>query len=335
MTSLSLGSSNQRAQVGVVGYDALEFWGYGFSPGYDFSAAQPIAAARLDWRGLGPTLRLTASTEVFGSSEDHLRDLEVGVEFFRPFYFTTSNFVPSLTIAATRTFQRLDQRTVSVSPVTPIADLRFLASNAETSRLAVTAERGRSAEWGLRALAPPAERTVFKTYFRYQENLPLGAHWVLKPAFRASYSSRVDPENLMTFTRLVGRSTDVSGGFVTDGLDQLAVRGYPGMRFLMRGAGVGTLDLRFPLARPFQGFGVAPLYFQDFLGNVFIEHATLFRAAGTLFQLPVVGAGITSRSTWLQGVPVAVSLEVHHGFRTELGGETEAFFRLETGLPSL
>jgi hypothetical protein len=140
---------------------------------------------------------------------------------------------------------------------------------------------------------------------------------------------------LNTFTRVVGRSSSFEGGFATDGLSQIALRGYPGSSFFFRGVALSAIDFRFPLARPFRGFGVAPVYFRDFVGNLFIENASAFRARGTWYSLPSVGGGIGSRSTWLQGVPVTVSLELHAGLRPELGGQTEAFFRFETGLPSL
>jgi hypothetical protein len=118
----------------------------------------------------------------------------------------------------------------------------------------------------------------------------------------------------------------IIGAFAGDNFNQFSIRGYPSYDYIGRAAGVAALDLTFPIARLFRGWGTNPLFLDNLYGFGFAELSYLAIDQNNFF-LPSVGGGIRLSLEALT-LPFTLSGEFHQGLRTDYGGTSDVLFQI-------
>jgi hypothetical protein len=203
-------------------------------------------------------------------------------------------------------------------------------SDVDSSRLAITAEQGRSTLLGTRAYLQP-DQIVWKGLFEDIEHFRVTQHSILVPSVKASMSSTLSTSYRASNVVTQGRIVRLTDSFPSDSFGQLAIRGYPKQIFYSRSAAVGALDYRFPLIRIFRGWGTNPVFLDNLYGFTFAETSVYPSQEPGHFALPSAGVGIQLSTELFIHVPVVTSVEYHQGFQTDAGGKGEIFVQLGLG----
>jgi hypothetical protein len=342
--NLSIGES-------ISGYDAVDRHRYALNIGYDTLSSSADWFGEYQNRTLGPTLsfiagdQLTSTSYFNGSIYDYTRDEVFTIAIEYPFLWTFSDLTPSAAFTLDKTYYKFpgfDTPTLNYDYQTnflPTLDVVLGHSSAERSRLAISPEKGRDLQIGTRYYISNGDGTMaIKGLVADTEYLRLGdSHVVLVPAVQGSYTSAnpATNNNLNSDVILRGHLPILIGSFANTSLSQLPIRGYPNMTFYVKGAVVTSLDLRFPLANVFRGWGTNPLFLDQIYGFVFGEATTLpygyglgFNPLAQLKVLPSTGGGLIANLETFIDIPVTISGEYHYGFRSEAGGAGELFATL-------
>ena len=329
----------------VSGFDATDRHRYILGGGYYTGLGVGDFVGLYSNRSLGPTLTLystytvgTLGADVVGNQVTantyvYSRDLNSSAVLSYPFLWTYSYLVPALAWNASRTFyynQHLNPGIVNSSYFVPSADFSLTYSNAQTSRLAITQESGRTTVLGSRVYFD-GQKQSWKELFSDTEYLRLTSHSVLVPSVNASYVSRASSTFLDANVAAQGRRPEPFAAFPTLGFYRLPIRGYPKFTYYTRAASVFALDYRFPLADIYRGWGTNPLFLQDLYGFTFAE-ATYFPAGDVnAVTLPSTGGGVRMSLVTLLDIPLVLSVEFHKGFRTDFGGANDLLFQIILG----
>ncbi len=328
---LSPGSAYLGGQV--LGFDAVDRHRYLFGMAYDTQVKKPDWIALYSNRSLGPTFTfygteqtselVRSTTSVF----QFVRKTEFGANVAFPIRWTYSSLTPSIALEGKRDFlfePPVSPDATSATLFVPNADVALAYSDSESSRLAISPERGRSARAAARAYLDSGGTRTYKGLLSHTEYLPLGGNAVAVPSARASWTSRRNDRLSGANVVLAGRRAQLADRFFDDSLDELAIRGYPGVLFLARAAAMFSLDLRFPLSPMFRGLGTLPVFLEQLWGFGFAETAYL-PGARSVRTLPSAGGGLVLTTNLFYNLPVSISLEYHQGFRTAFAGVGELF----------
>lgn len=326
----------QSALIGgqVLGFDAIDLHRYLITAAYDSQTSKGDWSVLYANRQLGPTLTLTGEnttssvvTDPQFSLLNYTRTLKLGADLSFPIPRTFSVITPSVAVKSERASLFIPGTASPVSQTrhVPSIEGRLSYSDAESSTLAITAEKGRSTVLGARLYFDDPTPT-WKALIKDSEYLSLTEHSVLVPTLKASWTSRQSTYSLSQ-VNVEGRVGDLFETLSGDSLDELSIRGYPGRLFYSRAAGGASLDYRFPLLRIFRGWGTNPAYLDNLFGFAFAE-ATYFPGTTVSTTLPSAGAGLRLSGDVFLHIPVVLSLEYHRGFREEYGGRGEFFFQM-------
>lgn len=309
----------------VMGYDAIDVHRYLLAGIWNFGVSKPEAFALYENRQLGATLSFSASertTNLYAPGNQILaysREREFNVSASFPFQFTYSSITPFIRfgIDEIRDFDGSvpGGAVTGANPYVPEAEAGLRWSNTESSRLAISPERGRSAMLAGRTYLLPGNNS-YKALFQYSEYLPIAQHAVLVPRVKAAYSTYVGSYRDARVL-LPGRGQDSLGLGTTTGtsLDKMGIRGYHGITFSGRAAAVPSLDFRFPLVDAFRGWGTNPFFLDQIWGETFVECALLTDNPIGVKSLPSTGIGLRASAEVLVRVPIVLGLDYQYGLR--------------------
>ncbi len=325
----------------VLGFDAVDRHRYILGLAYDSLTRKPDLVALYSNRSFGPTLQLQVESTTTGlylvsPFLDYTRRFRVAASISHAFPFTYSVFVPSLSFSADRSYEVISgfspEDMIFHRSYVPNFTLMLNYSNAETSRLAISAEGGRASTAGVR-LYLDSGNSIWKGLLMDREHWRVSEHSVLVPSLKASWTSRSESHDPSALVVLQGRFARVLNSNPEDSLDQLAIRGYPLQTIFARAAVVSALDYRFPISRIFRGSGTNPAFLENLHGFTFVESSYLPQTTRHGARvLPSAGAGMTLGTRLLVQLPVDFTLEYDHGFREEMGAKSEMSFRLGANL---
>lgn len=333
-TSLGIGAE-------IVGFDTTNQHRYILGASYNSLIQVPDIFALYSNRSWGPTLTLTgdilaSGINSLGNLTAYFRQADLSATLAYPILWTYSTFSPSFSFNLQKTFEYLRNRSISdtqlmaSTPIYPTLDGLLSFSNQETSNLSVTSESGRFTQMGARLYLLP-EGQILKGLLIDQEFIRLSDHTVLMPSFKASMVSSTSETFSSANSVLVGRLPQISNSFAGDGFSYLSIRGYPGYQYRAKAAGVAALNLTFPLARIFRGWGTNPFFLDNLYGFTFIETSYLSSLDFSHF-LPSFGGGIRlSAETFT--IPFVFSWEYHHGLNSALKGTQDLFFQVMGSTP--
>jgi hypothetical protein len=334
----------------ISGFDATDRHRYTLDIGYDTLSQKADWSAQYQNRTLGPTFSFFAGNSLStanysgGSIYTYTRDTLFSIDALYPFFWTYSYLTPELTFNLDKTYYYypgFDTPTANFDYQTkflPSVDVIMSHSSAEKTRLGISSEEGRDLTVGSRVYLDNGNGTeTAKGLIADKEYLRLGnSHFVLVPSVQASYTTAnpATNRNLNSDVVLQGLLPVLIGGFPNTSLSSLPIRGYPGMTFYVKSAVVSSLDLRFPLADIFRGWGTNPFFLDQIYGFVFGEAtylpdgANFFRSSSGPKSLPSTGGGLTASMEAFVDLPIAISLEYHYGFQADVGGGGEVFTAL-------
>lgn len=164
--------------------------------------------------------------------------------------------------------------------------------------------------------------------------------------FAPSHSVGISARGGFSTNKLLASNYYQGGGLtiLTDG--QYVVRGYPVDALL--GQRIATLNLSYtmPLAWPFRGAGVHPIFLESFglkfladagsanLVSHYENGAFRFYRPGSVLDQTLVGFGaeVLGKGTLFYHVPVTASLGLHYGPMQKYGGGLNVFLGLNIGL---
>lgn len=326
----------------VLGFDALDRHEYAGYLAYDTFVKRGDGFVQYNNRSFGPTLSLAADyqTSEMGSSNGNLtyfkRKARGAAAISYPILWTFSNLTPRFGFQLEREFLYYapdTSRLAASSRFVPSVDGTLTFSNAESSRLGLGPEQGRTIKGGARYYFDQ-DLSVWKALVSAREYLKLFDHAVLSPSIGASWISRTSNFS-DAYVNIKGRTPQTvttSDGTSERSFDALRIRGYPKLHILSRAAAVGALDLQFPLLRIYRGIGTLPVFFENLYGTAFAE-TTYFPpnpSRGSI-QLPSAGGGLKFSTDILLNFPIIFALEYHHGFKEYYGGDSEIFFAAYLG----
>lgn len=335
-------------QATAIGFDAIDRHEYAVGLGYN------TEVSKLDWsasyanRRLGPTISLLGSQHTSGYALDNLgvtdytRKHQYGVQISLPITRTYSRLTPVFGVGAEQIFTHIigsdpsNDDIAGISPFVPTADAALYFSDAETSRLSVAPEGGRSLSGGVRVYSNTSNlQRTWKGAFKGTQYLGLWRHSVLMPSFKAMMTSAFDSSYRDADASVEGREVELIPATSEPLFNAFRIRGYPGKLFTARRElAVGALDLRVPLIPVFRGIGTYPLYFNQLYAFAFAE-ATYFPSSRASITLPSAGVGFTLTTHLLLHIPLNLTIEYDHGFRPEFGGKGDAFVALSLGSLSI
>jgi len=308
----------------VFGFDTLDLHRYLLAGAWDTTTRRGDWLALYWNRSLGPTLslsgsNLTRSTEYFATQLlSFERKIDFSASISYPFRGTYSAITPALSLNAERTFYFEPARGLAALAQTsyvPSVDFTLNYSNAQSSRLAISTERGRFLKTGVRTYIDSGSQ-YHKGIASWTEHLPLGGHAVLVPQVKGAAISRRNRANIAENVVLRGKTYRLVDTLDGDDFDDLGIRGYGGRNFLARSAVVPSLDFRFPIARLFRGAGTLPAFGRDLHGFVFAEAAWL-PGAVIVHTLPSAGGGLIFDTELFLRLPLEFAVEYHHSFRKQ------------------
>lgn len=334
--------SENQSFVGAqaFGYDATFRHQYLGIAAYTIETKTPDFYANYINRTLGVTLSGYAALQtqsVLHLSNDvksYTRKKEAGLSAYFPFQYTISTLTPEIGLNIERTDDhRLDSagdRILSRSRYVPTQDFSLTYSSTRSSRFAIKAERGSKTVIGTRRY-DDSERENFKLIAKHAQYFHLGSHFVLTPTLKATRvtkrNSRYSDANVI----LEGRNDRLFNPFPQDSFDEFGIRGYPNLLLATKEAASAALDLDFPLAQIFRGWGTYPLFFNQLSMNLFGEWNHLPKASRTFRDLTSAGGGIRLSTQWFYNIPLVLSADYHQGFKKDALGKGEAFFAINFG----
>lgn len=329
-------------QSQIAGFDAVDRQEYTAGLGYNTQIPKLDWSALYSNRMLGPILSFAGadSTMTYSVNDQgvtyYARRAQYLAELSYPINWTYSSLVPAISVGGERIYDYLrgydpdNGDLVGSSPFVPTADFSFTFSNAESSRLGVTPEEGRTLTAGVRVYSDSASNmTTWKGVIKESEYFRILDHAVLSPTIKGMWSSNFDYNFGDADAEVLGRTPSLALIPLNGVFDPLLVRGYPQTVFYSRSASVGTLDFRLPLKQIFRGWGTNPVFLDNLTGFVFGE-AAYFPSAQNVPVLPAAGGGLTL-ATELLTMPVSVTLECDQGFRDEYGGKTDLYILFNLG----
>jgi Tol biopolymer transport system component len=321
----------------VYGFDATDRHRYLVLGGYNTGIPSVADVnATYENRMLGPTISVTGAsqTDSFGVQDgaiiDYARRNEFSASVSFPFQWTYSTLTPRLAIDFRQESFYLrggGDPLFDRSAYVPAPELTLSYTDAETSTLALVPEEGTSTVAGAKLYLDGGVDT-WKGLLLHTQYYRLFDHVVLSPSVGATWTSRIDGNYIPANVNVDGRLPKIVGAFYGDSFDQLDVRGYPFEAFYSRAAVRAALDLTFPIARVFRGWGTQPLFFDNVWGNAFAEETVFPGGPFPYASLPSAGGGLNASLDLFIRVPVILSLQYQQGFREELGGVGDLFFEL-------
>lgn len=322
----------------VFGYDAVMRHQYLFAGAYDTEFKQFDALALYSNRSFGPTLDLFYARQL--GDRIYAADVASGIPSYRqktsagaslsfPFQGTTSILTPSLGLGIERDSYYDGVAGAKVltgkSRFVPTVDALLTYSNTRSSRLAVTAERGRRLILGVRRYND-SDRENYKAIAKNAEYWNLGDHVVLSPSLKGVMVSKRNSRYLDANAVIRGREDRIVNPLPSDNFDEIGIRGYPYLLATSRKFVTGALDLNFPVAQIFRGWGTNPVFFDQLTMNLFGELTYAPDYIPEARKLGSVGAGLRLSSDWLLHIPLTFAVDYHHGFNELVGTGGEAFF---------
>ena len=338
---LSADSSGVEVGGMVLGYDAVNRHRYLLEAGYNPRFQLTDAYALYSNRAFGPDFSLSSQVGtqyiVTGSdSTNFSRKISFSAAGSFPILWTYSNLTPTFSFNMERLLNyqhpngTSDNNLISSSSFIPTTSFLLGYSNLVTSNLALTSESGRATYVGTKAYFINGEAD-WKAMFIDQEHIYLGNHWTLNPSIKGIWSTHLSSDLTSANANLSGRiPQNIFGTFAGDGFDQLSIRGYPNTLFSSKAAGVASLDLFFPIARIFGGWGTNPVFLDNLYGFAFLESG-YFPYSGV--TLPSTGGGLRL-STEISFFPLVLSLEYHQGLKSGISsnsGASDLFFQAMLG----
>ncbi|MCM2324491.1 MAG: hypothetical protein NDJ90_14630 [Oligoflexia bacterium] len=325
----------------LEGFDTLELHRYSAAAFHDSFLGTIDWNASYSNRTLGPTLSLQGSNETdryyILSSQNlgYVRRATASLEVSYPFQYTASTFLPAVAFNLERSIlidagpTGTGDEIIARTALIPSMDFAALYSSASRPALGVSPETGRTLVAGSR-LYLGLDRPLWKFLAKGTQYVNLGRHHVLVPSVKSSWVTRLG-EYASSAVSVQGRyNAETIQTLVSDSIDDLSIRGYPGRGFLARSATALAMDYRFPVLPIYRGWGTNPAYLTSLFGFAFAE-STLFPASDPgAFALPSAGVGLRLASEVFFQLPLVFSVEYHHGFRQSQGGQGEAFFQLGT-----
>jgi len=327
----------------TMGFDAVDRHRYLLGLAYETNTRSFDWLATYHNRQAGPTLALTAyqslnsatyvtpGYSVFSYQRKHAYIASIGF----PFRTTYSVLTPELSFAVARTYEYSpgSRSSAGASRHIPQADFTLSYSDAESSRLAITSERGRQLTAGARVYAESGKYS-YKGLFTGTQYIRLFNHAVLATTIKASWAapafSYLESNVLVTSQK----NNLINGIYGSDSLDYLTLRGYQGYTFLARSTYLPAAEFKMPLVRIHRGIGTFPVFFENIYALAFGEAAWFPRGASSTV-LPAAGAGVRMTSTVFNYVPVILACEYHFGFNRSFGGRGEVFASVNLGAISL
>ncbi len=338
---LVLGNHSSYLGAQILGFDALDVHRYLGFAAYDTQVKAADWIGQYANRSLGATLEFSASEETKNTFS--LGDTVFMYDRKREFSFTASYPFSTTYSSLTPSFSLNTERTLTVAPgvspdtgdviyksrYVPSVDGALSFSNLEGSTLGIVSERGIATTAATRLYSDSGVQT-WKGLFQVVKPVSLGQHHVLLPNLKASMvSRRTDYQSAAV--KLEGRASRVLNPFSGDSLDQLNIRGYPGIAIAARSAVVPSLDYAFPLWNIYRGIGTIPFYLTTLTGSGFAEATVLPGARRVPPVLPSAGAGIKLSSLIFYHVPLVLRVDYQKGFRPTIGGKDEVFVQIGLG----
>ena len=332
----------------IIGFDAVDRHRYLLTLGYDSLSQNVDWLAEYQNRSYGVTLTLAAENQISTSSYSgntvyaYSRDMIASFGASYPIFWTYSSLTPAFSFNLDKTSYSYPGANTATSNFDfqtgyqPNTDLVLTYSDAQNSPLAISNEEGRTAQIGSRVYINNTGTQTLKTILSDTEYLEFGnSHIVLIPSLKASYTSADASSNANTNADVIlqGYFPNVGSGFPNTSLTALPIRGYPGETFYVKGAAISALDLRFPIAEIFRGWGTNPFFLRQIYGYGFAEATYLpftnfSNPSGLPAFLTSTGVGLVANLVAFIQIPVSASVQYHYGFRPEAGGAGEVFTQL-------
>ena len=337
---LSLDAAGLTVGAQTAGFDAIDLHRYDLSATYSSRLKLGDFAAMYANRTLGALLGLSGeySTSITSSNSSQVlysRQTRLKASASYLIERTYHYWLPHAALNLERTLDYRWSTTGGAPPSLRVsrpfylsADLGIQFSNEEVSRLAISGEGGQTSQIAIRYYDLPRLPT-FKVFFEASRFFRLKDHLVLRQRSKVLWASRYNLQYPFANALTLGRSSErLIGSFSGDGLGQLSIRGYPGQGFVSQLALSQSLQLNFPLARLFRGWGTQLAFANNLSGFAFIDNAILrtFQSPSTWY-LPAVGAGI-QLSTEVFFLPFTVSLELHRGLNSRFNPKTDFFIQV-------
>ncbi len=324
----------------LVGFDAIDLHRYLAIIDHRFGLGEWNADLTYSNRALGAVWTVRGARRVNSLlSRTYTRKTEasVGLSLFYPRTFSAWN--PSLEFAWQNETLHAQPGNVeelgSGELATIIRSPTFTANveyrGTQSSRQAIWPEEGFNFRLGNRwnlggwmGSLGGRRATTSQLLWTQSHFLHLGRHVVLSPRWQVSAANR-------SVIRLEGRSGSWINSFSSPDFDQLVMRGYPRELVFARQAGVGALDLRFPIRRVEKGWSTYPVFLNTIEGLGFYELSMHRRDGVAWSRLPSWGVGAQADLTVFYSVPISASVQFHQGVRRESGGSGELLVDLRLG----
>ena len=337
---LNLDAAGVTLGAKTAGFDAIDLHRYDVSAAYSSRLKVGDFSAEYANRSLGALLGVsgeyaTTLTNSDASQVQYSRQIQLKTSASYFIDRTYHYWLPHASINLERTFDykwmTASGTSSSINTTRPFylsADLGIQFSNQETSRLAISSEGGQSSRLSARYYALPNLPT-FKLLFEGSRFFRLKDHFILMQKSRIMWASRYNSLYPFANALSLGRSSEqMLGGFSSDDLGQLTLRGYPGRAFYSQLSLIQTLQLNFPLERIFRGWGTNLAFANNLYGFTFFENAVLRGLDGYSTRvLPSIGAGV-QLSTELFFLPVKISVELHQGLDPQFAPKTDFFVQI-------
>jgi hypothetical protein len=324
----------------LAGFDAIDLHRYFAIVDRRFGLEEWDADLTYSNRSLGAVWTLRGARRVnslFSRSYTRKTEASIGLSLLYPRTFSAWN--PSLELAwenETLHAQPKDKADLGSGELATIIRSPTFTANLEyagtqRSRQAIWPEEGMNVRLGNRwtlggwmGSLGGRRATTSQLLWTQSHFLHLGKHVVLSPRWQVSAANR-------SVIRLEGRSASWLDSLSSPDFDQLVIRGYPRELLYARQAGVGALDLRFPIRRVEKGWSTYPVFLNTVQGLGFYE-LSMHRAEGPgWMRLPSWGLGMQADLTLFYSVPVSASVQYHQGSNRVQGGRGEVFVDLRLG----
>ncbi|MEO5969170.1 MAG: hypothetical protein ABIQ95_04520 [Bdellovibrionia bacterium] len=325
----------------ILGFDATNRHRYILAASYNTAIQTPDFFALYSNRSWGPTLAINAgilSSRINseGNLTSYMRQADISATLAYPIFWTYSALSPAFSFNVQRAFAyQFDQNNVNneikaASAFYPSLDGMLSYSNQETANLSITSESGRYSQIGARLYILP-EGQIWKGLLIDQEFIKVADHTILTPSLKALMVSSTSETFSSANSVLTGRLPQISNSFAGNGFNQLSIRGYPGYEYLAKAAFVTALDLTFPIARIFRGWGTNPFFLNNLYGFTFVESSFISNLVATS-TLPSFGGGLRLTAEAFT-IPLAFSWEYHQGLNSDFRGSRDLFFQIAGSAP--
>ncbi len=323
----------------LLGFDATNQHRYMLGGTYNTQLQYVDGFALYSNRSLGPAITFSSDvlTQYFNRTSDYVtysRQMDLSTSISYPLIQTYSTLSPTIAFnyqqlwdyVATPDFSQKLLYYTQRAALSMDASLIF--NNLETSDLSISPEEGTYSVLGAR-LYLNLDQPIWKALWINQDYFRIAKHTVISPSFKGLWSSQISPQYFWANSILEGRiPNQIIGAFNGNGFDLLSLRGYPNHYYVSNAATVAAVDLTFPLARIFGGWGTNPFFLDNLYGNVFAEVGYL-PPIGSPLILPSAGGAIRLSSE-IFFIPLTFSAEYQYGFRLDRGGGPDLFFQVLT-----